>query len=49
MHDRELNEVLDTIVVDLDGGAVTLPENYTIYKVRNNFLPIYLFCDSLQF
>ena len=33
MHDRELNEVLDTIVVDLDGGAVTLPENYTIYKV----------------
>ena len=34
MHDRELNEVLDTIVVDLDGGALTLPENYTIYKVR---------------
>jgi myotubularin-related protein 5/13 len=43
MHDRELNEVLDTIVVDLDGGAVTLPENYTIYKVWIHFfthLPI---------
>ena len=33
MHERELSEVLDTIVVDLDGGALTLPENYTIYKV----------------
>jgi myotubularin-related protein 5/13 len=35
MHERELNEVLDTIVVDLDGGALTLPENYTIYKVAD--------------
>ncbi len=36
MHQREINETLDTIVVDLDGGAVTLPENYTIYKVSDS-------------
>ena len=33
MHDREINEVMDTIVVDLDGGALTLPENYKIFMV----------------
>lgn len=36
MHEREIGEVMDTIVVDLDGGAVTLPENYVIHKVSDN-------------
>ena len=38
VHEREIQEVLDTIVVDLDGGALTLPENYKIYMVQDTLL-----------
>ena len=38
VHEREIQEVLDTIVVDLDGGALTLPENYKIYMVQESLL-----------
>lgn len=38
IHDRDINEALDTIVVDLDGGAVTLPENYKIYMAGEPLL-----------
>ena len=38
VHEREIQEVLDTIVVDLDGGALALPENYKIYMVQDSLL-----------
>ena len=38
VHEREIQEVLDTIVVDLDGGALALPENYKIYMVQDTLL-----------
>lgn len=36
MHQREISEVMDTIVIDLDGGAITLPENYVLHKVGDS-------------
>ena len=33
MHDRDISELLDTIVVDLDGGAISLPDNLKIHMI----------------
>ena len=38
VHQREIQEVLDTIVVDLDGGALTLPENYKIHMANEDLM-----------
>lgn len=38
MHQLEISELLDVIVVDVDGGAITLPDNLKIHMVGEPLL-----------
>lgn len=38
IHERDICDLLDVVTVDLDGGAITIPENMTIYPVPQPWL-----------
>lgn len=38
VHESEIADLLDVVKVDLDGGAITIPENMTINKVPDPML-----------
>jgi len=47
MHQESIDELLDVVIVDLDGGFIKIPENMTIHQIMEPVLSHVLFELSL--